>query len=266
MSTAQSQPSDAVDRVLHGRYRLVRPIATGGMAEVWEGHDDVLARSVAVKMLLPRLAADEAVRERFRREAIAAARLSHPYVVAIFDTGLEGEQPFIVMELVAGKTLRQRMDAGPLRTGMAVAITDQVAQGLSHAHAAGLVHRDIKPGNILLADDPGGLHVKVTDFGIARATVEDAHLGDTDLTDPGTVMGTMKYIAPELVEGGAADARSDVFSLGVVLYEMLTGRVPFEGATPLANPVARLESGPPRPRKVRAGVSRFLDAITMRRL
>ena len=236
------------------------------MAQVWEGHDEVLARPVAVKLLHEHLAADADVRERFRREAIAAARLAHPNVVAIFDTGVEDDLPFIVMELVTGQTLRERLNDGPIPAGLAVAITDQAAQALASAHGAGLVHRDVKPGNILLIDDGPVPHVKVTDFGIARATIDDARLANTDLTDPGTVMGTMKYIAPEVVEGHAADGRSDVYGLGVVLFEMLTGRVPFEACTPLATAIARLNEDPPRPRQLRAGVPRSLEQVTLKAL
>ena len=159
-------------RILGGRYRLVRPIARGGMAEVWEGHDEVLSRPVAVKVLRAHLAEDGVFLERFRREAVTAARLAHPGVVSTFDTGVDSGTAYIVMELVRGCTLRELLsDYGPLEPWLAVAITRQIADALAYAHQAGLVHRDIKPANVLLTDDEwGGLRVKVTDFGIAKAS------------------------------------------------------------------------------------------------
>ncbi len=163
-----------VGRVLAGRYRLVAPIARGGMAEVWEGHDEVLSRPVAVKVLQAHLAADGIFLERFRREAVTAARLAHPGIVATFDTGLDEGTAFIVMELVRGRNLRQWLDTyGRLEPWQAVAVARQVADALSYSHQAGLVHRDVKPANILLVEDEwGGLRVKVTDFGIAKAGLE----------------------------------------------------------------------------------------------
>ncbi|MEA3076680.1 MAG: eukaryotic-like serine/threonine-protein kinase, partial [Actinomycetota bacterium] len=210
--------------LLAGRYRLEHSIARGGMAEVWEGVDEVLTRSVAVKLLHPHLAADEAFRERFRREAIAAARLAHPSVVATFDTGEDGGRAYIVMELVRGRTLRAVLDeAGVLSPQLAAAIGIQVADALQHAHENGIVHRDVKPANILVcdADAEGGrespVRVKVADFGIARAASAS---GVSDLTQPGALLGTAKYLAPEQVEGEEPTPRSDVYALGVVLYEL----------------------------------------------
>jgi serine/threonine protein kinase len=166
-----------------GRYRLVKRLARGGMAEVWEAEDEVLARAVAVKLLLPHLAADEAFHARFHREALAAARLSHPHIVSIYDTCSTEDAEAIVMELVRGTTLRELLDTkGALPPARAVAVARQVADALAHAHASGLVHRDVKPGNILLADDG---RVLVTDFGIAKAAEEA-----TDLTDAGQIVGT----------------------------------------------------------------------------
>src|SRR4051794_35859851 len=158
------------DRVLHGRYRLVRPIARGGMAEVWEGRDEVLTRSVAIKVLHRHLAGDQGAIERFRREAVAAARLSHPNVVATFDAGSDGDDAFIVMELVRGRSVRQVLsEDGPFDVERAVTIALQVAAALHHAHANGVIHRDVKPGNILLCEEPSGwVQAKVADFGIAK--------------------------------------------------------------------------------------------------
>jgi serine/threonine-protein kinase len=252
------------ERVLLGRYRLVTPIASGGMAEVWEGHDDVLARAIAVKMLHPHLAADDDLRERFRREAVAAARLAHPNVVSTFDTGEDEGLPFIVMELIRGRTLRALLDEGPVRPAVTAAVGLQVADALDAGHRAGIIHRDVKPGNVLLCDgDPLGApnSVKVADFGIARAAAaRDA----TDLTQPGVLLGTTKYLSPEQVQGGEPDARSDVYALGVVLYEMLTGRAPFAGGTPVATALAHVEQVPLRPRQVRAGIPRSIEVIVMK--
>jgi eukaryotic-like serine/threonine-protein kinase len=243
--------------LIGNRYRLTSRIARGGMAEVWEATDEVLSRPVAVKLLLPHLAADAAFHARFHREAMAAARLSHPHIVSIYDTCSTTETEAIVMELVRGTTLRELLDAkGSLPPSRAVAIARQVADALAHAHQSGLVHRDVKPGNILLADDG---RVLVTDFGIAKAA-EAA----SDLTDAGQIVGTAKYLSPEQVQGKPLDGRSDVYALGVVLYEMLCGRPPFAAETSTATALARLTSEPLRPRQIRAGLSREVEDLVLR--
>ncbi len=255
----------APGRLLAGRYRLVSPIACGGMAEVWEGRDEVLGRAVAVKVLRSHLSGDATFVERFRREAVTAARLSTPGIVATYDTGLDAGTAYIVMELVAGRTLRQLLDgAGPLDVGLATAIAAQIAGALAHAHHAGLVHRDVKPANVLVCDDEvSGVRVKVTDFGIAKAR---AGIG-TDLTQTGTVLGTPKYLSPEQVQGrDDIDQRSDLYSLGVVLFEMLTGRVPFQGSTDMAIALAHLHDTPPRATSLRPGLPLGLDALVARLL
>ena len=261
---SNASPPIAAGQLLQERYRLIDPIARGGMAEVWEGYDEVLARPVAIKLLHPALSVDEEFRERFRREAVAAARLSHPNVVATFDTGDDGEISFIVMELVQGRTLRDLLaQDAPLPAPLAVSIAAQAADALTHAHEAGLVHRDVKPANLLLVDDQSGPRVKVADFGIARAARTDgADL--TDLTQPGTLLGTAKYLAPEQAEGRTPDARTDVYALGVVLYEMLAGRPPFSEDTAVATAMAHVHSEPLRLRQLRAGVPRPLEAVVLK--
>ena len=221
------------------------------MAAVWEGHDEILARAVAVKILHPHLAGDQSFLERFKYEAVSAARLSHPNVVATYDAGMAGNgTAFIVMELVRGETLRQCLiDRGPMPPRMAAGIGGQIADALAHAHAAGLVHRDIKPGNVLLDRREGGdlPRVKVTDFGIAKAA---EGLG-MDLTRTGTVLGTPRYLSPEQIEGYEPDARADLYALGVVLFEMLTGQPPFVGPTDMSTAVQHLNVTPPDVRSLR---------------
>ena len=247
----------AANHLIGGRYRLVRLLARGGMAEVWEANDEVLTRPVAVKILLPHLAADDAFLVRFRREAVAAARLSHPHIVAIYDTCSDCGVEAIVMELVRGSTLRGVLDDnGALNARRAVDIAVQVADALEAAHRQGLVHRDVKPGNILLSDDG---RVLVADFGIAKAAEASG-----DLTEVGQVVGTAKYLSPEQVEGGVVDGRSDVYALAVVLYEMLCGRPPFEGETSTQTALARLTTTPLRPRQIRADIPRALEEAVLK--
>lgn len=223
---------------LAGRYELLEPIAVGGMARVWRAQDTVLGRQVAVKILHPHLATDRGFLIRFQREAIAAARLSHRSIVAIYDTVSEGGNEAIVMELIAGSTLRQALDDnGPLSVGDTLEIGAQISEALAAAHAGGVVHRDIKPSNILLCADR---RVMVTDFGIAKAGEE------TDLTATGMLLGTAKYLAPEQVAGDPIDPRADLYSLGVVLFEAVTGSAPFQADTDAATALARLHQPAPR--------------------
>jgi eukaryotic-like serine/threonine-protein kinase len=205
-------------RILADRYRLERRIADGGMASVWQGHDAVLARTVAIKVLHPHLAEDVAFRERFRREAVSAAKLTHPNIVSLYDTGTDGDWAWLVMEYVDGATLKDVLEqAGQLNAGRAAAVAEKVARALSYAHARGLVHRDIKPANILLGHDGS---VKVADFGIAKLQEAD------DLTRTGTVLGTAAYVAPERLDGTPAQTATDIYALGGVLFEILTGHPP----------------------------------------
>ncbi len=230
------------------------------MATVWRGEDPLLARPVAVKTLDPTLAEDEALRTRFRREAVAAAAVAHPNIVATYDTGEDDGVAYIVMELVEGATLRQAIDLhGPLPPARAADIAAQVADALAAAHGRGLVHRDVKPSNVLVQLDG---RVKVTDFGIAKA----ADQGAEDLTRAGNVMGTARYLAPEQLEGHTVDERADVYSLGLVLYEMLTGNAPFGADTEIGTAVARLTSAAPRIGDVRAGIPPGLAHVVERAL
>jgi tRNA A-37 threonylcarbamoyl transferase component Bud32 len=251
-----SAPQVEAGRLLGGRYRLESLVASGGMAQVWRGTDEVLRRRVAVKVLHPHLAADATFVARFRQEAVAAARLAHPGIVSIYDTCSDEGTEAIVMELVDGRTLRERLDEPtPIDPWQAAGLAAQVAEALEAAHRAGLVHRDVKPANVLLCGDG---RVKVADFGIAKAAA------DADLTQPGLMVGTAKYLAPEQVLGEPVDARTDIYSLGIVLYEMLCGRPPFAADTDAATALARLQRDPLRPRQIRAGVPRALEDVVCR--
>lgn len=244
--------------VLGDRYRLDRLIGAGGMAQVWEATDAVLGRRVAVKVLHPHLATDDAFVRRFRQEAIAAARLNDPGIVGVYDTCSDEGHEAIVMEYLEARTLRQLLDAeGPLDAATTVRLGLRILDALDAAHRAGLVHRDVKPSNILLCHDG---RVKVADFGIAKA--DDA----TELTREGSVLGSATYLAPEQLTGEPVDGRTDLYALGVVLYECLTGRVPFRGESGAAVALARLHSTPQDPRRLRADVPPVLAATVMRAL
>ena len=218
----------ATGEVIADRYEVGERLGRGGMAEVRAGVDRRLGRPVAIKFLLPDMAARPDIRTRFEAEARAAAALSHPNAVAVFDTGEHAGAPYIVMERLPGETLADRLAAGPLPEEAVRTLALEVLGALGAAHAAGLVHRDVKPANILLTADG---RAKVADFGIAKS-VQDAPTGD--LTATGQLLGTPAYLAPERLDGRPASPRSDLWSLGVVLYEALTGARPFAGDTPLA--------------------------------
>ncbi|MFG2044048.1 protein kinase [Dactylosporangium sp. NPDC048998] len=213
-------------RVLSGRYELRSVIGRGGMAEVWQAVDGRLGRPVAVKMLHDGGSVDPSLPKRFEREARTVARLSHPSIVAVHDVGVDDGTPYLVMELVQGHSLADELAAGPLDPRRAVRIAEQVCDALAAAHDAGVVHRDVKPANILIGDED---RVKVCDFGIARITDR----AQTALTAPATVIGTSAYMAPEQVLGEPADPRTDLYALGCVLYAMLIGRPPFVADSPV---------------------------------
>ncbi|HEX7188161.1 MAG TPA: serine/threonine-protein kinase, partial [Actinomycetes bacterium] len=234
----------ASDQILGSRYRLTDRIAGGGMGEVWRAQDDVLGREVAVKILRREYADDPTFLERFRAEARHTANLSHPNIAAVYDFG-EGEagsdgdagSPFLVMELVPGDPLSTLVSRhGVLEPAQAVDVIGQAALGLQAAHDAGVIHRDVKPGNILVTPDG---EVKITDFGIARAT------NSVPLTQTGAIMGTAYYISPEQASGGSVTPASDIYSLGIVAYECLTGRRPFAGNTPGSVARAQVRDQPP---------------------
>lgn len=212
------------DRLIKGRYRLLETLGRGGVATVYLAHDGVLDRIVAVKILDERLSRDVAFIERFNREAKAAAGIRHPNIVQIFDTGCDGESHFIVMERVEGATMKELLDSGPIEPAMALRYAVQIARALSHAHRSNIIHRDVKPANIIV--EPDGV-VKIADFGIARA------LDAPGITQTGKVLGTAEYLSPEQASGRAADERSDIYAFGVVFYEMLVGEPPFRGKNPV---------------------------------
>jgi serine/threonine-protein kinase len=248
-----------VGRLLDGRYRLDRPIARGGMATVYTATDTRLDRVVAVKVMRPALAEDPDFVARFAREARAAARLSSPEVVAVHDQGTDPSTgtAYLVMEYVAGRTLRDVIrDGGPLSPSRALALLEPVLRALAAAHAAGLVHRDVKPENVLLGDDG---RVKVADFGLARA-VETSNLTATT----GLLIGTVAYLAPEQVEHGHADPRTDVYAAGILLWEMLTGTPPYDGDSPLSVAYRHVHDDVPPPSEVVQGIPPAVDALVVR--
>ncbi|MDQ3957571.1 MAG: Stk1 family PASTA domain-containing Ser/Thr kinase [Actinomycetota bacterium] len=250
------------DRTYGGRYVVVEPVGSGGMAEVYRARDDLLGRDVAVKVLSDRLSRDRSFVERFKREAQAAANLNHPNIVSLYDYGSDEGAYYIVMEYIEGKSLGELVaEGGALLPERAAEITADVAAALERAHSSGLVHRDIKPTNIMVTSTG---QTKVTDFGIARALGQSTE--QTQMTQTGMVIGTAAYLSPEQAQGNPVDARSDVYSLGCVLYEMLTGRPPFAGDTPLAIAYKHVREDPPAPSTINRDVPRALDAITLKAL
>jgi len=247
--------------VYRGRYALQQPIGKGGMAEVFLAQDQLLDRPVAIKRLNAELSAEASFAERFRREAQAAARATHPNIVAVYDYFEEDGAYFIVQEYVAGRSLADLLRAeGRLHPDRAADICADVAAGLAAAHREGMVHRDIKPGNVLVAEDG---QVKVADFGIARILAGGT---DSELTQAGTVMGTATYFSPEQAQGKPVDPKSDLYSLGVVLFEMLVGRPPFTGDTPVAIAYKHVHEQPPRLRDADPQLPREIEAITQKLL
>jgi eukaryotic-like serine/threonine-protein kinase len=245
------------DTLIDGRYRVEHRLGSGGMADVWCVEDEQLGRRVALKLLAHRLAEDDAFRERFRREASAAAGLQHPHIVGIFDRGEWDGTPYIAMEFVAGRTLKQLvLEEGPLDAARAVDLTIQVLRALRYAHKHGIVHRDVKPQNVIL-DEEG--EAKVADFGIA-------HAGASDMTETGSIVGTAQYLSPEQAQGQPVSPRSDLYSVGVMLYELLTGRVPFEASSPVSVALKQVSERPVPPSQLRPGISPALESVVLRAL
>lgn len=250
-------------RLLAGRYEIGPLIGRGGMADVRAGTDARLGRRVAIKLLKPSLAGDPAFRTRFRREAQDAAKMAHPTIVRIFDageetvvdpSGNEAQIPFIVMEYVDGRLLKDIIAEGPLPEHEAVRITSQILTALEYSHRAGVVHRDIKPGNIMIATNG---QVKVMDFGIARAVAESS----ATITETSAIVGTAQYFSPEQARGESVDARTDLYSTAVVLFEMLTGQPPFQGANPVAVAYQHVNQVPVPPSSINRAVSPAVDAV-----
>ena len=253
-----------VPTTLADRYQLTRIVGRGGMGEVWAARDIRLGRDVAVKRLSPHLASEPGVRERFDVEARAAAGLNHPNVVAVFDSGEHEGIPFLVMELLPGRTLADELVDGPLDPGRARQVGGEVLAALAASHAAGILHRDVKPGNVLLGADGA---VKVADFGIAKSTEA------LDLTTTGTIVGTAAYLAPERLAGQPATAQADLYAVGVLLYEALSGLKPFAADTPMGllraveaqDPVPLAEARPGLDPSLVATVERAMDPDPGRR-
>ncbi|MCK2035059.1 Stk1 family PASTA domain-containing Ser/Thr kinase [Microbacterium sp. SSW1-49] len=253
-------------RVLAGRYRVGELIGRGGMAKVYRGQDLTLGREVAIKILDPELAKDTAFRTRFRLEAQAASRMSHPSIVRVYDAGdpsntdsSSDEPPYIVMELISGTLLKDIIAAGPVPVEDAVRYTDGILEALDYSHRAGVVHRDIKPGNVMVTEKG---QVKVMDFGIARAVSDSS----STVAETTQIIGTAAYFSPEQAKGEPVDARADLYSTGVVLYELLTGRQPFRGESPVAVAYQHVSETPVPPTEVNEDAPGALDPVVLRAL
>jgi len=255
-------------RVLSGRYRVDDLIGRGGMASVYRGYDQTLGRTVAIKILKADLAGDAAFRTRFRLEAQAASRMAHPTIVRVFDAGEDVEVgadgherpvPYIVMELVHGRLLKDVVATGPVPIDDALRYVDGILEALEYSHRAGVVHRDIKPGNVMITDSG---RIKVMDFGIARAVSDSS----STVAETTAIVGTAAYFSPEQAKGESVDARADLYSAGVVLYELLTGRPPFRGDTPVAVAYQHVSEAPLPPSEINDAVPRALDAVVLRAL
>src|SRR5918997_1805005 len=245
----------ARDTMVDGRYRITRRLGSGGMADVYEAEDTQLGRRVALKLLYSRFAEDAEFVERFRREASSAAGLNHPNVVQVFDRGQWDGTYYIAMELLEGRNLKQIVrEHGALEPGLAVDIVLQILKAARFAHRRGVVHRDIKPHNVIV-DDEG--RAKVTDFGIARP-------GASDMTETGSIMGTAQYLSPEQAQGQPVDARSDLYSIGIVLYELLTGRVPFDAESAVTVALKQVSEAPVPPSQIVDSVPPALEAVVLR--
>jgi beta-lactam-binding protein with PASTA domain/tRNA A-37 threonylcarbamoyl transferase component Bud32 len=244
-----------INTLFDGRYRIIRKLGSGGMANVYLAEDEDLGRRVAIKILNDRYANDDLFIERFRREAKSAAALSHPNIVSVYDRGEAEGTYYIAMEVIEGRSLKELiMTRGPLPIAQALAYTHEILEALRFAHRHGIIHRDIKPHNILI-----GERLKVTDFGIARA-------GASQMTEAGSIMGTAQYLSPEQARGAPVTASSDLYSVGIVLYEMLTGKVPFTGDSAIEIAMKHLNDAPKPPSKIRPEIPEELDQVVLRAL
>ena len=250
-----SSSDTLINTLFDGRYRIVRKLGSGGMANVYLAEDEDLGRRVAIKILNERYANDDLFIERFRREAKSAAALSHPNIVSVYDRGEAEGTYYIAMEVIEGRSLKELiMTRGPLPIAQALAYTHEILEALRFAHRHGIIHRDIKPHNILI-----GERLKVTDFGIARA-------GASQMTEAGSIMGTAQYLSPEQARGAPVTASSDLYSAAIVLYEMLTGKVPFTGDSAIEIAMKHLNDPPKPPSKIRPEIPEELDAVVLRAL
>ena len=254
-----------------GPYRILEKIGEGGMGEVYRAHDSRLQRTVAIKVLAPRQATVERI-ERFEQEARAASALNHPNILTIHDVGRHGDMAYFAMEWVEGRTLREELRAGAIPHRRTIQLAQQIAEGLAAAHAAGIVHRDLKPENVMVRS--GGL-AKIVDFGLAKLNMpaSAAAAGDADptvtraaMSDPGVVMGTVGYMSPEQASGRPVDYRSDQFALGLLIYELVTGKRPFERPTTAQTLAAAIEADPPSLESLRPDVPPHLAAVVRRLL
>src|SRR6185295_16988011 len=245
------------DTLIDGRYRVIKRLGSGGMADVYLVEDQDLGRQVALKLLYRHLAEDVQFVERFRREASSAAGLQHPNIVSIFDRGEWNGTYYIAMEYVEGHTLKEVIrERGPAPPEAASDILLQILRAARFAHQRGVVHRDLKPQNVLIDGDG---RVQVADFGIARA-------GASDMTETGSIMGTAQYLSPEQAQGRPVDARSDLYSIGIVLYEMLTGRVPFDAESPVTVALKQVSESPIPPREIDPSIPPALEGVVLRAL
>ena len=250
-----SSSDTLINTLFDGRYRIVRKLGSGGMANVYLAEDEDLGRRVAIKILNERYANDDLFIERFRREAKSAAALSHPNIVSVYDRGEAEGTYYIAMEVIEGRSLKELiMTRGPLPIAQALSYTHEILEALRFAHRHGIIHRDIKPHNILI-----GERLKVTDFGIARA-------GASQMTEAGSIMGTAQYLSPEQARGAPVTASSDLYSAAIVLYEMLTGKVPFTGDSAIEIAMKHLNDPPKPPSKIRPEIPEELDAVVLRAL
>ena len=241
-----------------GHYQLIEPLASGGMATIYRAQQPALDRIVAVKVLPEYLVDQPGFLERFKIEAQAIARLDHPHILPVYDFGQAQRMPYLVMKYVPGGTLKDLMEAGPLEASRAAHLLRQIAEALDHAHAQGIIHRDVKPSNILLQD---GEWVQLMDFGLAKVVASHAQI-----TASGVGIGTPDYMSPEQAQGQAVDARSDSYSLGVILYQMLTGDVPFHAETPLSVMLKHVTEPPPTPHTLNPAISLATEQVILRAL